>query len=279
MKHHLPPLDSLKAFEAAARMLSFTKAADELCVSKGAVSYQVKKLEQHLQQTLFKRTTRQILLTDAGQLLYQATQAWFAQLQQEFNQLSHNRNLTIAVTTYTAVRWLSPLLANYSSAFPDQQIVLQHTVNHPGFDTAGVDLTIRWQHAEEASDQFIHAPLYPVVSPQLLAKLPNSHLGQGYLSSPNWQHITLLGEAREEDIWQAWNQGPCLNPRRIIEDANVRVQAAIDGQGIILADQLMQAELENGSLVSLSDHQLTGVGYGIHYHTPQAKELSRWLIP
>ena len=70
MKHSLPPLDSLKAFEASARLLSFTRAADELCVSKGAISYQIKKLEQHLGQALFKRTTRQVLLTDAGQLLY-----------------------------------------------------------------------------------------------------------------------------------------------------------------------------------------------------------------
>ena len=166
MKHNLPPLDSLKAFESTARLLSFTRAADELCVSKGAVSYQVKKLERHLGQALFKRTTRQILLTDAGQLLYQQTRQWFQQLHQQFAQLmvTPKAQLVIAVTTYTAVRWLSPRLAAFSQAHQDLQIILQHSINQPNFEATGIDLSIRWQHQPDNSDYFIAAPLFPLSS-------------------------------------------------------------------------------------------------------------------
>lgn len=278
MKHYLPPLDSLKAFEASARLLSFSKAADELCVSKGAVSYQIKKLEQHLNQALFKRATRQVYLTDEGQLLYQHTQAWFKQLELQFKQISHNQNLTIAVTTYVAVRWLSPRLAGYSMAHPDQQIMLQHGVNQPDFDAQNVDISIRWQRADKAADNFISAPLYPVASPALVARLDSQELIAGQLNQPPWQAITLLSEARHEDLWQAWNGSPCDNQRQVIEDANVRVQAAIDGQGLILADQLMQAEIDAGSLIPVSQHQLNGVGYAIHHHTQKASLLSQWLL-
>lgn len=80
MKHHLPLLDSLKAFEAAARHLSFSLAAEELCISKGAMSYQIRKLEEQVQCALFKRTVRQVYLTDAGQALLQTTKHIFEEL-------------------------------------------------------------------------------------------------------------------------------------------------------------------------------------------------------
>jgi len=281
MKHNLPPLDSLKAFEAAARLLSFTRAAEELCVSKGAISYQVKKLEQHLHQPLFRRTTRQIFLTDAGQLLYQQTRDCFQQLQQQFAQLSaaQESQVIIAVTTYTAVRWLSPRLAAYTQAHKKRQIMLQHTINQPDFDATGLDLSIQWQHQQGDSDHFIHAPLFPVASPALINTISPTSLVAGELNHPAWQNITLLTEARREDLWQSWNkQQACHNPRQIIADANVRVQAAIDGQGIILADQLMQAEIDTGALQAISRDSLILAGYAIRAHSPQGQALLPWLL-
>ncbi|MDP6969736.1 MAG: LysR family transcriptional regulator [Gammaproteobacteria bacterium] len=280
MKHPLPHLDTLKAFESAARLLSFTRAADELCVSKGAVGYQVKKLEQYLGQPLFKRTTRQILLTDAGQLLYQNTQHWFQQLHQQFAQLmvTQKVQLVIAVTTYTAVRWLSPRLAAFSQTHQELQIILQHSINQPSFDAAGIDLSIRWQHHPGDSDCFIKAPLFPVANTELAAKLPTGKLQAGNLGVSPWRDVILLTEPRQEDLWQFWNNDqPAPNPRYVIEDANVRVQAAIDGQGIILADQLMQAEIEAGTLVNISDHTYKQAGYAIKAHTREAHKLLPWL--
>lgn len=110
MKHSLPPLESLKVFEAAARRLSFTRAAEELCVSKAAVSYQMRKLETELDCALFKRSVRQVFLTDAGQELLQVTQRLFGELQTTIDQIrpgDSSHNVLIGATTYVAVRWLS----------------------------------------------------------------------------------------------------------------------------------------------------------------------------
>jgi len=281
MKHSLPPLDTLKAFEASARLLSFTRAADELCVSKGAVSYQIKKLEEHLGQALFKRTTRQILLTDAGQLLFQQTQLWFDDMHQHLAYLesSQQQHLVIAVTTYTAVRWLSPRLSTFSQAHSDLQIQLQHTINQANFDSHGIDLSIHWQHQQGGCQYFVCSPLFPVASPQLIARLPTQTLTAGQLGREPWQQISLLTEPREEDLWQAWNKDQIVNnPRRIIEDANVRVQAAIDGQGLILADDLMTTEIEAEALLPVSQDVLSEAGYGIKAYTQQGQQLLSWLM-
>ena len=80
LKHVLPPLDRLKVFEASARLLSFSQAARELCITKGAASYQIRMLEEELDTRLFKRSVRQVLLTDAGQLLFLTVQQVFAEL-------------------------------------------------------------------------------------------------------------------------------------------------------------------------------------------------------
>ena len=281
MKHSLPPLDSLKAFEASARLLSFTRAADELCVSKGAISYQIKKLEEYLGQALFKRTTRQILLTDAGQLLFQQTQLWFEDMTRhlDFLAVNHQQHLVIAVTTYTAVRWLSPRLAAFSQAHNDLQIQLQHTINQANFDSHGVDLSIHWQHQQGGCQHFVRSPLFPVASPQLIARLPAPKLKAGQLGKEAWQQVNLLAEPRKEDLWQAWNQDRAVsNPRQTIEDANVRVQAAIDGQGLILADDLMRTEIDAEALVPISKDTLPEAGYGIKAYTQQGQHLLSWLL-
>ena len=289
MKHSLPPLESLKAFEAAARRLSITLAADELCLTKGAVSYQIKRLEQHLGQPLFKRTTRQILLTDAGQMFYQTTQKVFEDLSNQIRLLNqnHQQNLVIAVTSYVALRWLSPKLASFCAQNPDINVIIQHAINQPHFSQQGVDISIRWQECLGglSSDSKIQLPMpmFAVASPRLIERYQMlaggldrpENLGQApFLSIP------LLCEERDLDMWQLWCQGqPLANPRHMIEDANVRVQAAIDGQGIMLADALMQNEINNHSLVPVSTHQLLGYGYAISPHSanPQVQLLMRWL--
>ena len=101
------------------------------------------------------------------------------------------------------------------------------------------------------------------------------NLGQ----APNLS-IPLLCEKRDLDLWQLWSRDqPLANPHHMIEVANVRVQAAIDGQGIMLADALMQTEINNHSLVPISNHQLFGYGYVITPHSshPQVHFLMQWL--
>ena len=289
MKHSLPPLDSLKAFEAAARHFSITVAANELCLTKGAVSYQIKRLEQHLGHPLFKRTTRQILLTDAGQMFYQTTQKVFADLFNQIHLLNQQtqQNLVIAVTSYVALRWLSPKLASFCAQHPSFNVIIQHAINQPHFSNQGVDISIRWQvcgsHLDSDTGIHLPMPLFAVASPGLIQRyqlLIDGLDAAENLGQPPYVSIPLLCEERDLDLWQLWSLGqPLTNPRHMIEDANVRVQAAIDGQGIMLADALMQTEINQHSLISVSTHQLQGYGYVItpHSNHAQVQLLMQWL--
>ena len=285
MKHALPSLESLKVFEAAARLLSFSRAANELCITKGAVSYQVRKLEDEIGTLLFKRTVRQVLLTDAGQLLYQRTHRLFAELTETLKRLEPGRSkhVFVGATTYVAARWLSPLIAAYSARYPDVSIVLQHTVNSSEFVLEDIDIAIRWDRCDGtvAGHKLLELPmpLFPACSPTVGERIGHAPRAEDIAS------IALLCEDRSQDLWEEWAEGfgPISEcPRRIIADANVRVQAAIDGQGLVLADELMRTELNSGALVAPFAHELKGYGYVVmsapsRSRGTNAEALTAWL--
>ncbi len=297
MKHHLPSLDALKVFESAARQLSFTLAAQELCITKGAVSYQIKKLEESLDCELFERSIRQVFLTNAGQQLLQATQHLFAGLTQTLGRIKpvdSNYDVHVGVTTYVALRWLSPRVAKFFEQNPDVSIVLQHSVNSEDFKLQDVDIAIRWCPCDGTSDRSrlkeMPMSLYPVCSPKLLERLNVEHeanlLDRAQLALSPFDSIPLLCEDRALDLWQKWygeQAIPLSNPRRIIADSNVRTQAAIDGQGWTLADALMEPELQSGVLVSPFRHRLEGYGYALvaspgRYLNNKVSALRGWLM-
>jgi len=297
VKHRLPSLDALKVFESAARHLSFSIAAQELCLTKGAVSYQIRKLEESLDCPLFRRAVRQVFLTDAGQQLLQATQQSFAQLAHTLDRIGAEEagnDVIVGATTYVALRWLSPRLAEYSELHPEISILLQHSVNADDFSINEVDFAIRWCAigGRRRRGRLLEMPmdLYPVCSPRLLERLggiaePGS-LDRSALTRPPFDAVALLCEDRVLDLWNAWygeQQVPLPNPRRVIADANVRTQAAIDGLGWTMADGLMQQELDHGLLVAPFEHRLQGYGYALQaapgrYLNRSALALRNWLI-
>lgn len=286
MKHSLPPLDCLKVFEAAARHASFTRAADELCVTKGAVSHQIRRLEEHIGCVLFTRAVRQVALTEAGRELQQTTQWLFAELDRTLARLRPEpvgHDVTIAATTYVAARWLSPRVATFVDQHPEVSVALQHSVNASDFALAAVDVAIRWDrcdgHADSARLREMPMPLFPACSQPLARKLGRDPQPEALLGLP------LLCEDRTQDLWQDWADvaGVTLhNPRRVIDDANVRAQAAIDGQGLMLVDEMMRNELRSGALVAPFDIELCGYGYVV-MSSPQrvlsgeARALRDWL--
>jgi len=294
MKHALPPLDALKVFESAARQLSFSLAARELCITKGAVSYQIRRLEEALDCALFQRTVRQVYLTHAGQQLLQTTQRSFADLDDTLKRIKPgegNHDVLIGATTYVALRWLSPRISGFNHINPDTSILLQHSVNAGNFRIQDVDFVIRWCRMDGKINHQrpleLPMPLFPVCSPRLLESIEISAAGMQVdeLSTPALASIPLLCEDRSLDLWQAWygRQQPLKNPRRVVEDANVRTQAAVDGQGWTMADALMQRELDAGDLLAPFAHRLDGFGYAIEtspsrYVNRKALELRKWLI-
>ena len=296
MKHHLPPLDSLKVFESAARNLSFSRAAEELSLSKGAVSYQIKKLEDFVQASLFLRTVRQVSLTDEGAWLLASTQNVFNELGKTFTRFKGDArvfDVSVAATTYVASRWLSPRIAGFSEKFPDVAVLFRHTVNAADFKLQDVDIAMRWCECKGQPERGrlleLPMPLFPACSPRLLRRLGLSADGPvaavALLSVP-WNKVPLLCEDRALDLWQLWFKPTAralVNPRRVIGDANVRVQAAIDGQGLILEDALIQYELDNGLLVAPFAEQLAGFGYALvsparRHGNRKARALRDWLV-
>jgi DNA-binding transcriptional LysR family regulator len=297
MKHALPSLDALKVFESAARQLSFSRAAQELCLTKGAVSYQIRRLEEALDCALFRRAVRQVYLTDAGQQLLQTTQQLFAELKQTLARIGpgdSGSEILVGVTTYVASRWLSPRLAAYNERNPDTPILMQHSVNEADFRLQDVDFAIRWceMEGQTRSSRLIELPmmLYPVCSPALLERVELSSrdgkLAPVDLALPPLDETPLLCEARALDLWAAWygeQQTPLSNPRRVIADSNVRTQAAVDGLGWTMADSMMQRELDQGLLVDPFEHRLEGYGYAIQaapgrFVSQAALELRNWLL-
>lgn len=297
MKHNLPSLDALKVFESAARHLSFSLAAGELCLTKGAVSYQIRRLEEALDCALFRRAVRQVYLTDAGQQLLQSAQPMFAELDRTLDRIKPGDSgnvVLVGVTTYVALRWLSPRLAAFSKRYPEPSILLQHSVNEETFRLQDVDFAIRW--CKMAGEQRrgrpleLPMPLFPVCSPRFLEQKGVACAGQvlqpAALTAAPFNSIPLLCEDRPMDLWQAWygeQDRPLDNTRRVVTDANVRTQAAIDGQGWTMADGMMQRELDMGELVAPFAQQLTGYGYAIlgspaRYVNRRALELRNWLV-
>lgn len=302
MKHDLPPLDSLKVFEASARLLSFSQAADELCMTKGAVSYHIKRLEEHLHCMLFRRAVRQIYLTEAGQELLKTSTKILRELRQTFAQLQgweHQESVSIAVTTYVAVRWLSSNISDFTAKYPKVSIVFQHSVNEEEFKLADVDMALRWRVCVAEPDEHCllqaPVPMFPVCSAKLLEQLgyaADTQLTAAMMLHPPWCDVPLLCEDRPQDFWAQWFEQGCSqlsqqshlkNPRRTLKDSNVRVQAAVDGQGWMLADQLMANEIDHGLLVAPFNEQMVGYGYALLSQSHRvmgtdAQRVRDWLM-
>ncbi len=289
MPSRLPPLDSLRAFEAAARHLSFRAAADELHLSKGAISYRIRTLEEALGTALFRRTARSVLLTPAGGRLLDATRESFRLLEAAVTDIrpSDAAPVRIACTTYVAARWLSPRLAAFGQRHPTIRTHLSHALGVGAAWPEGADIAVMWTRlghrppdAPGRCVREIPMALYPVGSPELLRGrcLP--------LAPAALVEFALLHEEREPDLWQAWAAlaGAARPERdRVIADANVRTQAAIDAQGLTLADELMRAELDAGTLVAPFETRLDGYGYAVFAgerasrHAP-TRQLLDWLV-
>lgn len=262
----LPPLNSLRAFEAAGRHLSFTRAAVELGVTQGAVSYQIRQLESRLGVKLFERRIRQVALTAQGERLLTVTHRAFLDLSGEIGALIAPRDdkiLTVAVSTYVTTRWLSRHLNELLHHQPEMKLNLQHSVNAPDFKIDNVDFVIWWGKVPWPGFQarlLLQMPMIPVCSPKLLEGADPIHK-----PSDLSRHV-LLRDQKNVDLWPEWLKKvgvpeDAVGPGQTISDPNVRIQAAIDGQGVVLADDLVSDERASGKLVAPFDIALDGYGY------------------
>ena len=282
MFKHLPPLKSLRAFEAAARVCSFTDAAKELSLTQGAISYQIRLLESSLGIELFLRSARQVSLTDAGHSLFRTTHRLFRELEDEIHSLAPSRDsliLTVSVSTYFVTRWLSKRLGKFINSHPEITIRLQHSVNDPDFTLDEVDLAIQWGigiDSQSVSELLIPSPMIALCAPQLF----DAGLDRADLDSLRQQ--TFLHDQESNDGWSEWlktaglgDLGAGSGP--VILDPNVRVQSAIDGQGLVLANILLFEDIAAGRLVEPFNFRLEGYGFHLRY-AESANKRSAFLL-
>ncbi len=254
MSYRLPSLTALRAFEAAARHLSFKQAANELHVTPGAVGQQIKGLEEALGVQLFQRLHRSLLLTEAGQAYLPPIQTAFRHISEATSRLVPERlsqSFDIGVQPAFAVKWLMPRLPRFAAAYPAIKIRLSTASPMEELLEGRVDAAIcpGLGHQPGMTSDFIFSEAkFPVCSPALLDAEPP-------LRDPcDLQHHILLHDEYRED-WPAWLalhgvQGVEATQGLSFSDEKLLIQAAIDGQGVALGRQLwMDRELAEGRLI------------------------------
>jgi LysR family glycine cleavage system transcriptional activator len=254
MARRLPPLNALRAFEAAARHLSFTRAAGELHVTQAAISHQVKALEEHLGRQLFRRMNRALLLTDDGQAYLPSVSRAFALLNEATNDLLTKQApgpLTVSALPSFAARWLVPRLGRFRQVQPDIDLRIDPSTALSDFAAGDVDVAIRYgrgRYPGLRTDWLMTEDIFPVSSPALVE-------GPHPIREPrDLQHQVLLHDDGHGD-WRTWllaagveNVDPARGP--IFTDSSMLIQAAMAGQGIALARGVLAAdELAAGRLV------------------------------
>ena len=264
MRRRLPPLNQLRAFEAAARLLSFKNAADELHVTPAAVSHQVKALEEFWGRKLFRRLNNALVLTDAGERYHPLLTEGFGKLAEAGEQLTGSDSravLTVAVLHSLASKWLGPRTPGFMDGDGDIELHIEATDRHVDFRREDVDLVISYGlqgYSDCRHEELFRDRVFPVCSPAYLAKSapldrPADLRGHPLLhidwemrhgTSPDWQAWLEAAGAGEVDA----GQGPRFNL------SSMAIQAAIDGQGLALGQYLFAADdLAAGRLVKPFD--------------------------
>jgi LysR family glycine cleavage system transcriptional activator len=289
MKRRLPSLNALRAFEAAARHLSFTKAADELNVTQAAISHQVKALEDQIGIHLFLRRNRQLILTDAGQTLLPDLIDAFDAMDTALARVKRRDQagiLTVATMDSLAAAWLMPRLGRFRDENPDIDIRLATSDLAVDYDRFGIDIGIRYGRGNWPgliAEELMHEDIFPVCAPALLQR------GPGLNSPADLRHYPLIHDDMTED-WNMWLNAAGLrdvDPTRGTgyTHSNLVIQAAINGEGVALGRGLLVADpIDAGKLVAPFDLALTAeyryyvASSETNYERPKVRVFRDWLM-
>jgi LysR family transcriptional regulator, glycine cleavage system transcriptional activator len=284
MKRQLPPLHALRAFEAAARLGRMTAAADELCVTPGAISRQVRLLEEALQCPLFTGPKAKPTLTAAGRSLLPALSAALDQMETAIASVTQqaHRTLDVACLSTFAVKWLIPRLFDFHAQHPHTQVRLCTTDTDPATPHAPRDATITVvppQTAPLAGSTVLFAEHWgPVLTPTLASLLALTD-ARSALRAP------LLHSRTRPDAWAAWcAQHALASPDTAgttFEHYYFTLQAALGGLGLALAPwHLVQDDVQQGRLVAPWGFDASGWRYEVQPRQPTRPETAafcQWL--
>lgn len=279
-RRRLPPLNALRAFEAAARHLNFSRAADELSVTPGAVSQQIQNLEDYVGAALFKRTPKGLLLTDAAQTALPALREAFDRLAEAASLLTaavDGRRLTLTAPPSFAAKWLVPRLGAFERAHPQVDVWLSAAIELVDLTAGEVDIAIRYgggRYPGLEVNRLFSETVIPVASP--------AHLAEHPLNAPAdlANHILLHDGSPDLDDscpdWSMWlaarglkgvdgMRGPRFNQSSLV------IEAAVNGRGVALAKRTLAADdLEAGRLIAPLQIA-TAVDFAYYLVHPKAK--------
>ncbi|HEY7247958.1 MAG TPA: transcriptional regulator GcvA [Xanthobacteraceae bacterium] len=259
----MPPLNALRAFEAAARHLSLTKAAQELHVTAGALSHQIRRLEELLGLKLFQRGVRSIALTPAGRQLYPGLHTGFSHIRDAVAALgreSEQRVLVVSTPPGFTSKWLAARLYRFASACPDIDVRVSSSIANANFTSDGVHAAIRNMPVDAAADptllieKLIELTLLPVWSPRLLEVHGRLQGPEALKGVPLIHDDTLAGRAKVS-TWAEWFkaagvEGVDASRGLRFNSADHALDAASEGAGVLLAhDMLAYDDLRTGRLL------------------------------
>lgn len=283
----LPNLAALRAFEAAARHENFSRAAEEIHVTHGAISHQVRALEEELGVALFVRHGKRIAITPEGERFAGTLRKALAEIASAAAALqAEGRQAKLTVTSLPsfAARWLSPRLGSFIERHPDLEVMLQSSNHLTDFVRESVDIGIRFGRGNYpglVSEKILDDYYYPVASPRFNGgRLPRTV--QELAKSP------LL--RCEEEPWGPWFRAagtdlPEPTAGLVFQDSSMMVRAAVDGQGIALARHAIAAsDIASGDLVRLFEatapcpHSYFLVCPPESLRKPQVQAFRDWLL-
>ncbi len=247
----------MQAFDVAASRLNLSKAAEDLGVTHGAVSRQIKQLEQYLDVALLRRLPDGVQLTDAGAQLHQATQQAFGALEQGIaatRRTRKRRSVTISLSSSLAIKWLVPRLPDFRARHPGISIHLDIDDQVVDFADSDADAALRY-----GSNQSSELYCEPLMSERLVVVAAPSLAREGLIAPESITQLPLFHD-RFYPHWDAWATGAGMcdadvqSKSSAFPDSAVLIAAAIEGQGAILVRHILVADdLDAGRLVCLSD--------------------------
>jgi LysR family transcriptional regulator, glycine cleavage system transcriptional activator len=286
----LPSLNGLRAFEAAARHMSFTRAAEELNVTQTAVSHQIRRLEEQLGMTLFIRQNRALLLTREAQDYLPSIRSAFEDLRRataKLRRTDQEGRLTVTTTASLATKWLVSRVAAFQDANPGIEVRITTSTHLVDFQREEVDMAVRYGHGNWPGSRahwLMAEHIFPVCSPELV--------NTGPLHKPeDLAHHTLLHTTVSREDWQLWLTAAGL-PASIatrrgmtFDQGFMAIQAAMEGLGVALGRfHLVEADIAAGRLVAPFDTVLPqDAGYYVvapeaTADTPKIARFRDWLI-
>ncbi len=285
----LPPLNALKAFEAAARHESFTKAASELCVTQGAVSQQVKSLEDLLGFKLFGRESKGLVITAAARDYLEVVRDAFDRIALGTAKITRQHKsaiLTVSTSPDFAAKWLVHRLGRFSEQHPEIDLRISASLDHVDFAREDIDMAVRhgqgdWPGLDAV--EMCREMLFPVCSPHLLRSKKLPLKVQDLLRYPLLHHNDRSG-------WSRWLKGFHLKPLKSMQGLvfnrdSLLIDAAVSGQGIALARTTLCAwDVLQGQLVAPCEHKLAlQTSYWIiapqlTASLPKISKFRHWLI-